>query len=76
METKLWKVYCMEDDYPGLWRQWYKNQCVAVGWSASRGFRLRGATKGNRGWKVSRKALLEVKIGNWVVVQLKKHSRP
>lgn len=63
----------MEEDYPGLWHQWYKNQCVAVGWNASLGYRLRGATKSSQGWKVARKALLEVAIGDWVVVQLRKH---
>lgn len=72
-DRKLWKVYCEEHKYPGLWRQWYKNQCVAVGWNASLGYRLRGETKSSQGWKVARKALLEVKIGDWVVVQLKNH---
>jgi hypothetical protein len=28
---KLWKINCMEDEYPGLWQRWLKHQCVAVG---------------------------------------------
>jgi Endonuclease NucS C-terminal domain len=72
-DRKLWKIYCQEEDYPGLWRQWYKNQCVAVGWNASLGYRLRGLTKSSQGWTVARKALIEAEIGDWFVVQLKKH---
>src|SRR2546427_11784456 len=69
---KLWKVFCMEDDFPGLWRQWYKNQCVAVGWSPWLGYRLRGKTR-SRGWQVARKRLLEIAEGDHIVVQLKHH---
>jgi len=69
---KLWKVFCMEDEFPGLWRQWYKNQCVAVGWSPWLGHKLKGKTK-NRGWQVARKRLLEISEGDHVVVQLKHH---
>ena len=26
----LWKFYCMEDTYPGMWPRWFLHQCVGV----------------------------------------------
>jgi len=26
---KLWKVYCLENRFPGLWRRLYRHQCVS-----------------------------------------------
>lgn len=28
----IWKVYCQEDEYPGLWQRWYRSQCAAIGY--------------------------------------------
>jgi len=34
---KYWKIYCMEKQWPGLWRKDFQNQAVAVGIPAIRG---------------------------------------
>jgi len=68
---KLWKVNCQENRFPGMWQRWYKNQCVAVGWAAKRGYELNGEAKGSRGWSVARNALKKIQIGDYVVVSLR-----
>ncbi len=67
----LWKIYSMEDEFPGLWRQWYRHQCVAVGFNPSWGCRLRGKTKDFGGWRAVRARLLEVAVGDFIIVALK-----
>ena len=67
----LWKIYTMEDDYPGLWQQWYTHQCVAVGFAPYWRFKLHGKTYDEGGWRRARKALLEIKVGDYVVAALK-----
>lgn len=69
----LWKVSCMENKFPGMWQRWFQNQCVAVGWAAEWGYRLDGRTKGGRGWRVARKAIKDMAIGDLVVVALCGH---
>ncbi|MDE2918119.1 MAG: endonuclease NucS [Paracoccaceae bacterium] len=61
----------MEDEYPGMWQRWFKEQCVAVGWAHSWGFRLGGKTKGGLGWNIARKAIQEMAVGDYVIVALK-----
>lgn len=63
----------MENYYPGMWQRWFKNQCVAVGWKDSWGFKLRGKTKEGMGWKRARKALDRVANGDKIIVQLQNH---
>ena len=65
-----WKVYCMENDWPGLWQSWFKNQCVAIGWPPSEGYMLSGGT-GGEGWASARNALKLISKGDLIVVQLK-----
>jgi hypothetical protein len=67
----LWKIYTMEDEFPGLWQQWYRHQCVAVGFTPSRGLKLYGETKDFGGWRRARSALLQIKVGDYVVAALK-----
>jgi hypothetical protein len=74
MEKVIWKIFCMEKDYPGMWQRWYKNQCVAVGWAGMWGYRLHGKTKGGKNWEICRRALKEMKVGDYVVVALP-HSK-
>ena len=31
--ARFWSIYCMEKDWPGLWRIWEKEQIVTVGWA-------------------------------------------
>jgi len=65
----------MEKEYPGLWQHWYRHQCVAVGFAPYWGAKLRGATKDHwgNGWRRARAALLQIKVGDFVVVALKNH---
>lgn len=67
----LWKAYCQEDLYPGLWRHWYRSQCVAFGWPPSAGYRLRGKPSDETGWNIARSALKKIAIGDSVVATLK-----
>ena len=34
MAQNFWKVTCDEKRYPGIWRKWFQEQCVAVGWAS------------------------------------------
>jgi len=67
--VQYWKVYCMEDSYPGLWQRWFTNQCVAVGWCAKWGYHLDGSSE-CRSWSGARNGLKLVAPGDFVVVQL------
>ncbi len=69
----LWKVYALDDDYPGLWHQWYRYQCVAIGYAPYLGAKLHGKTKDRWGgsWHRCRKQLLQVAVGDFVVAALK-----
>ncbi len=66
----LWKVTCLENEYPGMWQRWYRQQCVGIGWPPHDGFKLEGPTKGGRGWSRARKALREVEVNDYVIVAL------
>lgn len=68
----LWKISCNEDQYPGLWRHWYRSQCVGLGWYSKWGFTLAGHAK-TRGWARARAALKRIKAGDHIVVSL--HQR-
>ncbi len=70
MEKTIWKVFCMEEDYPGLWQRFYKNQCVAIGWSPYRECRLREKPKKDRIWAKYQKYLLDMKIDDYVIAAL------
>lgn len=75
---RLWKVFCMEDKYPGLWRRFFLNQVVAVGFPALRGnrygrvWRLDGRSPEAR-WSRVRKCLKQIQPMDRIVVQLKDH---
>jgi hypothetical protein len=69
----LWKIHTMEDEFPGLWQQWYRHQCVAVGFTPYWGNKLRGETEDYGGWHRARKALLEIEIGDYVIATLRGH---
>jgi Endonuclease NucS len=71
-ERSLWKVYTMDEQWPGLWQQWYSQQCVAIGFSPFRPWhcKLHGETN-DRGWSRARNALLAIKVGDYVVAALK-----
>jgi hypothetical protein len=71
---RYWKVYCMEDKYPGLWHTWFTQQVAAVGWAGKWGFSLRGRGHADdRAWSWARSGLLQMSCGDKLVVQLKHH---
>lgn len=69
MAITCWKVYCDEKESPGLWKRWFKAQCVAVGWAPNYGFRLEGKTKTGHGWPGVRRTLLSIELGDRILVQ-------
>ncbi|HTT98520.1 MAG TPA: hypothetical protein VMF58_10755 [Rhizomicrobium sp.] len=71
----VWKFNCMERDYPGLWQQWFKHQCVAVGWAPQEGYPLYGVVTGEHanGWKRTRATLERIEVGDFVVAALSGH---
>jgi hypothetical protein len=69
---RLWKINCMERQYPGMWHRWYRHQCVAVGWHAKWGFHLVGDSD-DIGWRRTRASLKRMEVGDQVVVALQNH---
>lgn len=61
----LWKFYCMEDTYPGMWPRWFLHRCVGVGWWTGWGFSLIGETDSPR-WTRARNALTRIKVGDHI----------
>ena len=68
----LWKFYCEENKFPGMWPRWFLNQCVGVGWYSGSGFSLDGATD-DRGWSRARNALKQIQAGDHIIVSLRNH---
>lgn len=69
----LWKVNCLEGDFPGMWQRWFKHQSVGIGWPPQDGFRFEGSTPGGRGWAAARSALHAIQPGDKIIVALKGH---
>lgn len=72
----LWKIFCEERKYPGMWQRWFLNQCVGVGWHVKEGCPLRGPITNielKSGWAKCRPRLLEMEVGDHIVVALKDH---
>ena len=72
----LWKIRCMEDQYPGMWQRWFKEQCVAVDWASQWGYPLYGDYReidgdNPKSWSIARNAIKSMAIGDNVVVALK-----
>jgi hypothetical protein len=71
MSATLWRITCMEDQFPGLWQQWIRCQCVTVGYPPERGYRiLNGKTKGEYDWVRARNALQKIMPGHFIVAAL------
>jgi Domain of unknown function DUF83 len=69
----LWKVYCEENKFPGMWQRWFQHQCVGIGWMPAKRYRLNGVSSGGYGWKRAREAVKSIKIGDGVIVTLRGH---
>jgi len=65
----LWKINCMEKEYPGIWGLWFKKQCVTDGHSPEKQCRLEGGKK-SHDWIVTRKALQKIRLGDLILVAL------
>lgn len=75
---KYWKIYCMEKQWPGLWRKFFQNQAVAVGFPPIRGNRYGKAWKlhdsaGDAKWSRIRNCFNKITPGDKIVVQLENH---
>jgi hypothetical protein len=71
---RLWKINCMEDEFPGMWQRWYRNQCVAAGWYGEWGYPLHGpitAKEHVAAWSRARAGLQRISPGDFIVVSLK-----
>ena len=69
--SNFWKIACEEDKFPGMWQQWFKNQCVAVGWGSQK---LNKPPKGRSGWNKARNDIKEMKPGDMILVTLKNNK--
>jgi len=70
MGMRYWSVHCMEEAWPGLWREWEKRQVVTVGWPPGHGWHYDGSGKHERGWTEVRNKLERMQEGDRVVVRL------
>jgi hypothetical protein len=68
--AKAWGFYCPERRHHGLWKSWFREQCVTVGWSPREGNFLRGKPGPRSGWSRARKCLEKIAPGDQVVVCL------
>src|SRR6266852_4081474 len=66
---KLWRIYCMEDSWPGLWRLWLKHQCATVGYPPRYNYRMEGG-KTYLDWIHARNALKKIEPGDFIVAAL------
>lgn len=73
--STLWRIYCMEDEYPGMWQRWFKEQCVAVDYAKQWDYPLDGKIDGDnpQSWRVARNRIKEMVIGDYVVVALRNY---
>lgn len=70
--VRYWKAYCDEVAHPGLWKRWYLNQCVAVGWSPPN-CSYRDDRAGGTAWRRVKTVLGAMRPGDRVVVHLRGH---
>ena len=66
----LWKITCMEDGWPGLWQRWLRCQCVTVGYPPPEDKLNGGTLKGSDDWNKARRALKQIKAGDFIVAAL------
>jgi hypothetical protein len=69
MAPNYWAVVCDESHAPGLWEIWFKERCVAIGWSPSK-HHLVGPTH-DSSWKKARSRARKIKHGDIVIPYLK-----
>lgn len=69
---RYWKAYCDEVVHPGLWKRWFLNQCVAVGWPIP-WFSYEDDRHETSAWRYVKRRLREIEPGDHVVVHLRGH---
>lgn len=65
---KIWKVFCMENHWPGLWKRCYQEQVVPIGYPPPY-YSLHKKIRGH-GWERVSAPLRRVKVGDTIVLQL------
>jgi hypothetical protein len=68
MAKNFWAVICPENAAPGLWRTWFNESCVAIGWPPSRHHVQGPIAKSS--WRKARERALRVKRGDIVIPYL------
>ena len=69
MSAKLWRITCMEDEYPGLWQRWIRCQCVTVGYPPEKNYHMINGKK-SPDWIRARNALQKIIPGDVIVAAL------
>lgn len=72
--ARLWKINCMENQWPGMWQRWFKNQCVAIGWPPPAYSSTPGVGYQSRSWTRAWNAAVSIEVGDNVAVALKGHK--
>lgn len=70
--VRYWKAYCDEVAHPGLWKRWYLNQCIAIGWPPPK-FNYGSHDGGDSSWERAKRTFVEIEVGDQVVVHLRGH---
>jgi hypothetical protein len=71
MAENHWFVICPEPYAPGVWNNWQREKCVAIGWGPPT-FSLEGDTD-NSGWDVARSRAQRVAVGDIIIPYLLKY---
>jgi len=72
----LWKITCMEDEWPGLWRLWLKHQCATIGYPPyeRRGFHFQGGKRTDKSrsgdWVRATSAFQKIKVSDFILAAL------
>ena len=75
----MWRIFCKYDRYnylaghEDLYKCWFKEELVTIGWPPGHGFSLSGppSVKERRAWSRIRNCLLEMKEGDYVISALR-----
>jgi hypothetical protein len=66
-KPSYWIVICPEPNVRGgVWKRWYREQCVAVGWYPPI-WSFEGQGENTQGWQIARNRLNEIKPGDKVI---------
>jgi|SRR5580692_2000859 hypothetical protein len=71
MAPNYWAVICDETEAPGLWKIWWKEGCVAIGWSPQT-YPLVGSANSSS-WDKARSRALKIRPGDIVIPYLKRY---